>query len=219
MSQSRAQFTQTRNMTLLQVQSVCHPFDNPSLASAAITALSHADAMGLLTEPITCLNHATVRGLESCMTRAGIGQDLDADPDGLNNLDQEHLISRLDKINRALRQSPIPAWEWQSLHSILGVELLGRLLGISESSVRRYISESRATPERMAERLHYLAFIVGDLRGAYNDIGVQGWFDRNRSQLAGRTPAQALGEQWSPDDDGPRDVQELACALRSFPVS
>ena len=34
---------------------------------------------------------------------------------------------------------------------------------------------------------------MGDLAGAYNDIGVRRWFERQRTRLDGNTPAQALG--------------------------
>ena len=38
--------------------------------------------------------------------------------------------------------------------------------------MRPYISGNRSTPDAIAARLHLLAFVVGDPRGAYNDIGV-----------------------------------------------
>ena len=112
-----------------------------------------------------------------------------------------------------------PAHEWRALQGVLGVELLARLLGISRSSARRYISGRRATPDVVAARLHFLALVVGDLAGAYNDIGVRRWFDRTRERLDGSTPAQALGGEWSPEDDGPRRVRDLAQALASSPAT
>ena len=96
---------------------------------------------------------------------------------------------------------------------------MARLLGISQSSARRYFLGSRSTPDTVAARLHFLAFVVGDLAGAYNDIGVRRWFDRPRQRLDGSTPAQTLGERWSPDDDDPRRVRELARALLSSPIT
>ena len=96
-------------MTNLHIQSVRSPFDDPRLASAAIAALSRADAMGLLSRQITCLDD--------------------------------------------------------------------------------------------------------------NDIGVRRWFDRPRQRRDGSTLAQTLGERWSPDDDDPRRVRELARALLSSPIT
>lgn len=124
----------------------------------------------------------------------------------------------MEKTNEALDQSSVPAQEWRVLLRALGMDLLARLLGLSPSSVREYLSGIRSTPEIVAARLHFLAFVVGNLAGAYNDIGVRRWFDRRRTQLDGATPAHALGEGWSPDDDGPHRVRELARALASSPA-
>ena len=129
------------------------------------------------------------------------------------------LSSVLEKIDEALDQSPAPAHEWRALQHVLGLELLARLLGISPSSARRYLSGSRTTPDTVAARLHFLAFIVGDLAGAYNDIGVRRWFDRPRRRLDGSTPAETLGEHWSLDEEDPQRVRELARALLSSPVT
>ena len=68
--------------------------------------------------------------------------------------------------------------------------------------------DNRSTPSVIAARLHFLAFVLGDIAGAYNDIGVRCWFDRPRKRLDGNKPAQSLGDEWSPGDDGPRRVQQ-----------
>ena len=121
----------------------------------------------------------------------------------------------LKKISKALDQSPAPEHEWPILQDVLGFDLLARLLDISPSSARRYLSGSRSTPDTVASRLHFLAFVVGNLSGAYNDIGVRRWFERPRERLDGCAPTQALGKHWAPDDDGPLRVQKLAGALRT----
>ena len=190
-------------MTNLQIQSVRSPFDDPELASAAIAALSRADAMGLLSHQITCLDDNALLGLEKGMAEAGIGPALLAELHRSPRSNPAGLPVLLDKISEALDQSPAPAHEWRTLQQVLGLESLARLLGISQSSARRYSSGSRSTPDNVAARLHFLAFVAGDLAGAYNDIGVRRWFDRPRRQLDGSTPIQALGERWSPDDGGP----------------
>jgi len=206
-------------MTNLHIQSVRSPFDDPRLASAAIGALTRADAMGLLPSPVTCLDHTAIQGLETGMAEAGIGRGFLAELQRMSRSDAALLSTLLKKINEALDQSPAPAHEWRTLQAILGMELLTRLLGVSLSSMRRYISGSRSTPDAIAARLHFLAFIVGDLGGAYNDIGVRRWFDRPRERLDGDTPARALGHEWSPEDDGPRRVRDLARALISSPAT
>ncbi|MCY3877787.1 MAG: hypothetical protein OXF74_01250 [Rhodobacteraceae bacterium] len=206
-------------MTNLHIQSVRSPFGEPSLVSAAIGALTRADAMGLLLRPVTCLDYPAIQKLVADMSAAGIGRSFSAELHRMHRSDAAGLSTLLEKVNEALELSPAPAHEWRTLQSVLGVELLTRLLGISQSSVRRYISGDRSTPDEIAAQLHFLAFVVGDLAGAYNDIGVRRWFDRPRKRLDGNTPAQALGDIWSPECDRPRRVRELARALASSPAT
>ena len=208
-----------RSMTKFQILSVHGPFDNPDLASAAAGALSRADAMGLLDQPVTCLDKAAIQALLAGMSEAGIGRNVVARLQRLQWSDLDKLSSELERVSEALEQSPAPEREWRILQRILGLDLLARLVGISQSSARRYLSGTRSTPDAVAARLHHLALIVGDLSGAYNDIGVRRWFDRRRVRLAGSTPAQALGDAWSPEEDGPRSVRELAGALAVSPAA
>ena len=208
-----------RIVTNLQIQSVRSPFDEPRLASAAIAALSRADAMGLLTRPITCLDDNALLRLEAGMAQAGIGHALVAELHRRPRVDPARLSVLLERINEALDESPAPAHEWRALQEVLGLDFLARLVGISTSSARRYLSGSRSTPDTVAARLHFLALVVGDLSGAYNDIGVRRWFNRPRRRLDGGSPACTLGEGWSPEDEGPQRVRELARALLSSPVT
>ena len=175
--------------------------------------------MGLLSRQVTCLDDNALLGLKRGMAEAGIGPALLSELHRLPGSNPAGLSVLLDKMIEALDQSPAPAHEWRALQQVLGLDLVARLLGISPSSARRYSSGSRSTPDAVAARLHFLAFVVGDLAGAYNDIGVRRWFDRPRRRLEGSTPAQALGEGWSPDDGGPRRVRELARALLSSPAT
>ena len=173
--------------------------------------------MGLLSRPVTCLDDSAIQGLEAGMAEAGIGQSFLAELHRLPGSDTARLSILLEKINDALDHSPAPVHEWRTLQDVL--DLLTRLLGISQSSARRYISASRSTPDTIAGRLHFLALVVGYLVGAYNDIGVRRWFDRRRERLNGNTPAEELDNEWSPGDDAPQRVRELAQALLSSPVT
>ena len=92
-------------------------------------------------------------------------------------------------------------------------EPLASLLGISVTSLRRYASSERETPDAVAVRLHHLALIVGDLAGAYNEVGIRRWFDRTRAALDGKSPAAVLAGEWNPDDAAPRKVRDLARSL------
>jgi len=116
----------------------------------------------------------------------------------------------------ALEASPAPKFEWGGLARVFEAEELGALLNVSASSLKRYQSGERATPDPIAARLHFLALVVGDLAGSYNDIGVRRWFQRKRTPLNGRAPAAILTGDWDPDDDGPGKVRQLARELTSL---
>lgn len=109
--------------------------------------------------------------------------------------------------------------EWPALPRCLGFSLLSHLLGVSHSSVRRYVTGTRTTPDRVAARLHFLALVVGDLAGAYDEIGIRRWFDRPRTHLRGKCPAQVLEGDWSPEDEAAARVRELAGTLGFSPAT
>ena len=203
----------------LRIESVDSPFDELGLASRTAAALSRADAMGLLRGQVTCLDFSALEELRSGMAEAGIGQVLVTELDHVRSCEPARLSALVVKIIEALEQSPVPTHEWPALVQVLGLDLLIRLLGISPSSARRYLSGERSTPDAVAARLHFLALIAGDLAGAYNDIGVRRWFDRPRSRLGGATPAEELGQEWSPEDPAAHGVRELASALVSSPAT
>jgi len=113
----------------------------------------------------------------------------------------------------------VPEFEWNRLTEVLGSDLLSRLLGASASSVRRYKAASRTTPDDVAARLHFLSLIVGDLSGAYNEIGIRQWFERKRVQLDGRTPLDWLEAGWKLDEPRPQRVRELARAPVASPAT
>jgi len=200
---------------MIQIESITAPFTSPRIAFQAVTALGRADAMGLLpaNEHIETLDLPSFRKAIRHIHRAGIARNIQLDignNPANSGLELERTIERL---NLALEESPVPEFEWNRLTDVLGLELLSRLLGISPSSVRRYKAAARSTPDDVAERLHFLSLIVGDLSGAYNEIGVRQWFGRKRAQLDGRTPLEWLKARWKPTQPGPRRVQDLARAL------
>ena len=59
----------------------------------------------------------------------------------------------------------------------------------SDSLIRKAGIGDRETPDIVAARVHVLALVVGDLAGAYNDLGIRRWFHRKRTVLHGDTPA------------------------------
>ena len=208
-------------MADIHIQSVCSPFDVPDVAHRAVTTLTRADAMGLIPpgERIDRLDVAVVRGIVEHVSRAGIGRGLLAELSDPAGSDPERLSATFGKINDVLDASPAPAHEWPGLGRTLGAGLLARLLGISMSSLRRYLSGARSTPDEVAARLHFLALVTGDLAGAYNDVGIRRWFVRPRKPLGDRAPAHLLGRTWQPEDPGPRRVRDLARALVPSPAT
>lgn len=207
---------------MIRIKSVEKPFTTPRLATKGASALARADAMGLFAgrELAVTLDATTFGRLAARVGRAGIGGALVPMLTDRTLAGESKLLERyLDQLTEALEASPAPAFEWKQLIRLLGIDMLNRLLGISSASIRRYARAIRGTPDDVAGRLHWLALIVGDLAGAYNEIGIRQWFDRKRAQLAGRSPAQLLAGEWKPDDPGPQRVRGLAHALAGSPAT
>jgi hypothetical protein len=203
---------------MIQIESAEAPFTSPRLALQAVTALGRAEAMGLLPpgERIETLDLSSFRRAVRHIRRAGIARNIDLDLTGASGSDLEQTLERL---NLALEESPAPEFEWNHLVEVLGLELVSRLLGISASSVRRYQTNVRTTPDEVAERLHFVGLVAGDLAGAYNEIGIRQWFGRKRAQLDGRAPLHWLKAPWKPTEAGPLRVRNLARALTASPAT
>lgn len=203
---------------MIQIESARGPFTLPRIAFQAFTALGRADAMGLLPagEHIERLDLSSFRNAIRHIHRAGIARNIQLD---LTDASVSRLEQALKHLNLALEESPAPEFEWNRLAEVVGMELLGRVLGISVTSIRRYRANARTTLDDVAERLHFLSLVVGDLAGAYNEIGVRQWFERKRAQLDGRTPSDLLKGRWKPAHPGPRRVQDLARALVASPAT
>ena len=136
-----------------------------------------ARLLGLMAHPaLPTTPAATARfgkELAAKLTVAGVGR-----PDATD----------LDRLLAAVDANPLPQHEWPPLRGLLGDELLGRLLGISQSSLTRYAGGSRPTPDVVAARLHVLAMVSADL----------------------------LGPQWDPDGPAAVHVRELAASVLSI---
>ena len=112
----------------------------------------------------------------------------------------------------AIEVSPLPSLEWAAMCGVLD-SLLPELVGVSTSSVTRYRTGERSTPDAVAARLHTVTLIASDLSGSYNDFGVRRWFLRPRQALGGKAPAQVLVGDWGPDDPAVMEVRALAASL------
>ncbi len=146
------------------------------VAQLSVSALGMADAMGLVPDQaIGTLNEDAIMSMLTALDRAGIGQAWTLRYASAKTKPKS-LIGFLKTLRQALEESPLPEREWHKLLAVLGADLLTRLLGISPASLNRYQSGGRATPDEVAERLHFLALVVGDLLGSYNALGIRRWF-------------------------------------------
>jgi hypothetical protein len=172
--------------------------------------------MGLVEPSTRQLDSADVVRLVDRIRDVGIARGPALRFDNVEGPSIEETESLLRLVIAALEASPVAKHEWPAVSRVLDPDHLASLLGISASSLRRYLSGERDTPDDVAARLHHLALIVGDLAGAYNDVGIRRWFDRTRTALGDRTPAAVLAGEWNPDDPGPQQVRELARSLVSL---
>lgn len=202
-------------MATIRIEAADAPFRALDLAHKAVAVISTADAMGLLEGlEIHHLDLASLRELVRRISDAGIGSEVQAalSTPG-EELDPETLRRLLDRLAIAIEDSPSPEHELPALGRLFDEKPLAQLLGISAGSLYRYRSGARDVPDEVAARAHFLATVVGELAGAYNDFGIRRWFERKRSLLRGKSPSDLLTGDWDPDDSGPRRVRELARSL------
>ncbi len=183
----------------------------PSSAWQAVRVATRVEAMGLLGTGARRERMLDLVGdAFEALDRAGIGRRDLASLHGAGPADVAAIVSR---VAQALEASPHPDTEWEAVTARLGEEVVARLCHVSASSLTRYATGARSTPDPVALRLHHLALVVADLAGSYNDRGIRRWLDRPRAQLDGFSPASLLVDDWDPDDPGPRRVAALAAAL------
>jgi hypothetical protein len=209
-------------MSAIQIEAVEDPFTDPGVARSAGVLLGRAESMGLLDDlgTISRLDGPLMTAVLQRLGKAGLLQRA-VTQGSVRSLptDAGDIAALLRAANTALEDSPLPPQEWPSLRAILGDALLTQLCGISEVSLRRYAAGVRPTPDLVAQRLHVLALMVADLRGAYNEYGIRRWFQRPRAQLGGRAPAELLAAGWTLDSPDVRQLRELAEALTGSPAT
>jgi hypothetical protein len=196
-------------MRVYQNGSVSGPTE-AEIARLVVEAARRAEAMGIVEPGIARLEAESIRQLAGKVRGAGVAMSA---ADVLHNVahpSPEHVAALLEMIVAALEASPVPRFEWKGVARVFPLEDLAALLDVSVSSLKRYQAGDRDTPDEVAARLHFLALVLGDLAGSYNDIGIRRWFQRKRSQLDGRSPAAMLGGSWDPEDAGPQRVRQLA---------
>ncbi len=202
-------------ISVFRIMSIEDPFRSPELASLCFRLLSRAQVMGFLPEDAdgqTRLDRRLLEGVGERLARAGVAQEaalLLADAAG----NEERTADALRRTIDAVDASPHPEGEWAPARELLGDELLARLVRVSPSSLRRYATGMRPTPDGVAWRLHAVARILAALVGSYNAYGVRRWFERPRTALQGRAPAELVAEAGSEEDAGLARVLALAESL------
>jgi uncharacterized protein (DUF2384 family) len=208
-----------RSMATIQIRSVEPPLDHPEATDAAVDVLKQMEAMGLLPQDVDELTLEVMRAVATRAAEAGIGESAAASLRSASRLSPTRVASVLRELESALEGSPAPAFEWPATVELFGVERLAELLGISVASLRRYAANQRPTPDVVAARLHLVARIVAELRGAYSEVGVRLWLERSRSQLGGRSPDALLTGEWDPDGADAERVLALARSLSGSPAT
>jgi uncharacterized protein (DUF2384 family) len=206
-------------MATIHIRSVEPPLDHPEATDAAVDVLKQMEAMGLLPQDVEELTLEVMRSAATRAAEAGIGESAAASLRSGSRLSPSRVASVLRELESALEGSPAPAFEWPAAVELFGVDRLAELLGISVASLRRYAADRRPTPDVVAARLHLVARIVAELRGAYSEVGVRRWFERSRSQLGGRSPDALLTGEWDPDGADAGRVLALARALSGSPAT
>lgn len=209
-------------MAAIRIRSVADPFDEvpPEVVRDALNTIILAESMGLLSEEevVERLDLATIQRVARVVGEAGIGSAA-ATSLARTGLGGQELREAVRLLRESLEQSPLPGSEWKALVELFGVDRLAQLVAVSPSSLRRYASTNRPTPDPVAGRVHFLAKVVADLKGAYNEIGIRRWFERPRGPLGGRSPAQLLKGSWDPEGPGAGKVRDLARSLTSSPAT
>jgi hypothetical protein len=203
-----------RYMASVRISTVEAPLDRPALVDPAIRLLRRALALGLLgdNERVDRLDLELVRKIAREASAAGIGQDAAvALLQGVSGPDR--LAALIERLDDSLTGSPLPDRELPELLRVFGREDLAVLTGTSGVSLGRYVAGSRKWPDDLATRIHWLALVLSDLAGAYNDFGARRWFERERTQLDGRSPRQVLGTEWDPASPDVERVRQLAASL------
>lgn len=201
-------------MALIRLDTVEPPLDDPALIGPTMALLRRALAFGLIRrdEEVNRLDLALVKRIAQEATRVGIGQDAAL---GLLRGDQRQgrLATLIRRLDDALVESPLPDHELPEVLRVFDREQVAELVGTSSVSLGRYQAGARKWPDELAARIHWLALVLADLAGAYNEFGMRRWFERKRSQLDGRSPRTVLGTAWDPADPDVERVRELAAAL------
>ena len=203
------------SMTLLRLHSAEHPFDDVRVAGQAARLLALVEATGAwqLSGIVEQLDLPLFQDALSSLGAVGVAASAALEAEGYAQKPSEDFARWISHLRDVVVSSPIPDTELPKLDALFKTEPLAGLLGIGASSLRRYLADERRVPDDVANRVHLVTRIVGDLAGFYNERGIRHWFTRPRAQLHGRTPADVLHEAWDSEEDAADRVVDLAAEL------
>ena len=200
-------------MTRLRFRSAEPPLDSSTTALKAGRLLAHLEAMGLL-QGEGEISRLTVAILESALESAvNSGIPVDVAEYTRSLADERGLSSFLDKAEAIVEENPVPT-ELPSVEAWLGPELSCEVVGVSRTSLNRYLKNARGLPDDVSWRAHLSCLLIGDLAGSYNEIGMRRWFVRPRGELDGLTPVDWL-QKTRRADDGFEKLRSLTSPLVS----
>lgn len=200
---------------MLRLRSAEPPFDNALVAGQAARLLALVEATGAW-QPRGVVEQLDLPLFEealSSLSAVGVAGAAALEASGYAGKPSEDFAQWISHLREVVASSPIPDTELPKLDELFKTEPLAELLGIGASSLRRYLADMRPVPDDVANRVHVVTRIVGNLAGSYNERGIRHWFVRPRAQLHGRTPADVLHEAWDSEEDAARPVVELAAEL------
>ena len=196
-----------------------HTINNPpdqAALSKALDVVLKGQAMGLIDEKIDVFtfDFSVVQRFLKQIATYGIGRTQVRDLENWEGVDSAEITDRLDSLDQILEESAKPETEWPAVRRYLTDQLLVQTLGVSEISIRRYAGGERTTPAEVAQRLHFLALVIGDISGSYDHMGISQWFSRPRKKaFANKSPLDLLSRRWRPEDEGPSKVRQFARSL------
>lgn len=184
-------------MSRIRLRSAQAPFDHPPVAYKAARLLGHLEAMGLLPDngEVTELSVDVLRGALEAASEAGLPVDLVQFDIGLK--DPSELPGYLDGLESIVENNPATT-ELRSVNMWLGPDLSSDLVGVSTSSLTRYLGHIRPVPDGVAWRAHQACLLIGDLAGSYNEVGMRRWMVRECRELRGMTPIETVNEAENP---------------------
>ncbi|MHB1582794.1 MAG: hypothetical protein ACYCU7_00395 [Acidimicrobiales bacterium] len=190
-------------MTMLRLRSAEHPFDDTRVAGQAARLLALVEATGVWApgEIVSVLDLTLFEDALGALADAGVAPTAVLDAGAYAQKPAPDIAEWIAGLRDAVAMSPVPDLELPKLDALFGNDRLARLVGVGASTMRRYVARERPVSDEVAQRVHLVTRIVGELAGSFNERGIRKWFERPRRQLDGRSPEEVLRAAWESDGE------------------